>query len=287
MNSANKTQSEILYNTHKDIQERIKGLEQIINDLTENMGLITNKVKIELESLKKQEVKISEQINQFKANNGMTDVSDKLLQINQTAGNLSNDQTKLQQEIDSLKEAKELLQTSSAKKAVSRAIESKQSKLEKLKNKEVKLESRQRVILMNKQKVVNKRNEMLSKQEAKLENTNEKIADNMILRNTLDDSFKGKMVDKLYDVKGKFYQKQQKHQGDVLEIMKNNNVDFKGANVMLVKIKASNIMRNAMKAAGIIKNNIKSAFTNAKQELSQMLQEENENISVNANSMSM
>lgn len=287
MNSANKIQSEILYNTYKDIQERIKSLEQVIDELTENMNSITNKVKVELESLKKQEEKINEQIIEFKTNNGMSDVNDELLQINQASDALSNDQTRLQQEINSLKETKELLQTSAAKKVVSKAIESKQAKLEKLKNKEVKLESRQRVILMNKQKVVNKRNEMLSKQEAKLENTNEKIADNMILRNTLDDSFKDRMVDKLYDIKGKFYQKQQQHQSNVLEIMKNNNVGFKGANVMLVKKTACNTMRNSIKAISIIKNNIKDAYNNAKQELNQMLQDGNENVTVNANSMSM
>lgn len=287
MNSANKIQSEILYNTYKDIQERIKSLEQVIDELTENMNSITNKVKVELESLKKQEEKINEQIIEFKTNNGMSDVNDELLQINQASDTLSNDQTRLQQEINSLKETKELLQTSAAKKVVSKSIESKQAKLEKLKNKEVKLESRQRVILMNKQKVVNKRNEMLSKQEAKLENTNEKIADNMILRNTLDDSFKDRMVDKLYDIKGKFYQKQQQHQSNVLEIMKNNNVGFKGANVMLVKKTACNTMRNSIKAISIIKNNIKDAYNNAKQELNQMLQDGNENVTVNANSMSM
>lgn len=287
MNSANKIQSEILYNTYKDIQERIKSLEQVIDELTENMNSITNKVKVELESLKKQEEKINEQIIEFKTNNGMSDVNDELLQINQASDALSNDQTRLQQEINSLKETKELLQTSAAKKVVSKSIESKQAKLEKLKNKEVKLESRQRVILMNKQKVVNKRNEMLSKQEAKLENTNEKIADNMILRNTLDDSFKDRMVDKLYDIKGKFYQKQQQHQSNVLEIMKNNNVGFKGANVMLVKKTACNTMRNSIKAISIIKNNIKDAYNNAKQELNQMLQDGNENVTVNANSMSM
>lgn len=287
MNSANKIQSEILFNTYKDIQERIKSLEQVVDELVDNMNLITNKVKVELESLKKQEEKINEQIIEFKKNNGMTDVSDELLKISQTTDNLSNDQTKLQQEIDSLKETKELLQTASAKNTISRKIELKQAKLDKLKNKEVKLESRQRVILMNKQKVVNKRNEMLSKQEAKLENTADKIVDNMILRNTLDDSFKDKLVGKLYDVKGKFYLKQQDHQAKILEIMENNNVSFKGANVILIKKTACNIMRTGIKAASIIKNNIKGAYNNAKQELSQMLQEGNENTSVNANSMSM
>jgi len=142
-------------------------------------------------------------------------------------------------------------------------------KLNELKDKNVKLGSRQRIILMKKQNILNKRNIILSKQESKIDDISEKT----------DDNGNDKVVDRFYDIKGKFYEKQLQHQKEVLSSMKNDNVGFIGANVILIKNTVCNLMRNSIK-------NI-SNINDVKQQLNQMIQEGNENIAVNANSMSM
>ena len=142
-------------------------------------------------------------------------------------------------------------------------------KLNELKDRDVKLGSRQRIILMKKQNILNKRNIILSKQESKIDNISEKT----------DDNGNDKVVDRFYDIKGKFYEKQLQHQKEVLSSMKNDNVGFIGANVILIKNTVCNLMRNSIK-------NI-SNINDVKQQLNQMIQEGNENIAVNANSMSM
>lgn len=142
-------------------------------------------------------------------------------------------------------------------------------KLNELKDRDVKLGSRQRIILMKKQNILNKRNIILSKQESKIDDISEKT----------DDNGNDKVVDRFYDIKGKFYEKQLQHQKEVLSSMKNDNVGFIGANVILIKNNVCNLMRNSIK-------NI-SNINDVKQQLNQMIQEGNENIAVNANSMSM
>lgn len=178
---------------------------------------------------------------------------------------------KLQLELDFLKQQEQSVEFNTDNKdidfdnKVSQGLSSEQSKLKKLnelKNGNVILGSRQRITIMKKQEVLNKRNALLSKQESNNDN-----------------NLKDKVVDTFYDIKGKFYEKQLKHQNEVLSAMKNDNVGFVGANVILIKNTVCNIMRNSIKNV--------SNINGVKQQLNQMIQEGNENIVVNANSMSM
>lgn len=284
MNNANKIQAEILLNSLKGIEESIKN----INNLHQELGEINDKINLEISSLEKQRSKILEQINEFKLNNGITEDSQKLESVNEKYDNNLNTQDEVKQQITELEAKKEVLKTNVFKNMIDKKIESKYQKLEKLQQKEVKLEQRQRVILMKKQNTTNKRNEMLSKRETAMEMTEAKINDNNVLKSDLGDSVKDKVVGKIYDIKGKFYQKQYEYQANIFNTMKEKNVDFKGANVMIVTKKSTNFMRNSMKKISIIKNNIKLAYNNTKEELNQMLQDGNSvNENINANSMSM
>lgn len=284
MNNANKIQAEILLNSLKGIEESIKN----INNLHQELGEINDKINLEISSLEKQRSKILEQINEFKLNNGITEDSQKLGSVNEKYDNNLNAQDEVKQQIAELEAKKEVLKTNVFKNMIDKKIESKYQKLEKLQQKEVKLEQRQRVILMKKQNTTNKRNEMLSKRETAMEMTEAKINDNNVLKSDLGDSVKDKVVGKIYDIKGKFYQKQYEHQANIFNTMKEKNVDFKGANVMIVTKKSTNFMRNSMKKISIIKNNIKLAYNNTKEELNQMLQDGNSvNENINANNMSM
>lgn len=280
MDNANKIQEEILLNSLSSLNKSIEN----IKSLDQELNGISDKIHVELVSLEKQRSIIQDQIDQFKLN-GITDDNKNLNKVNEKYDDNLTNQNDLKQQISELESKKEKLKTGMGKNLINKMIESKYKKLEKLQQKEIKLEQRQRVILMKKQNTINKRNELLSKREANIELTEAKINDNGILKNNLGDSIKDKVDKKIYDIKGKFYQKKYEYQTNILNNMKQRNVGFKGANVMIVTKKSTNLMRNSIKKFSIIKNNIKIAYNNTKQELSQML-EENNAVNSNTNNMS-
>ena len=280
MDNANKIQEEILLNSLDSLNKSIEN----IKSLDQELNGISDKIHVELVSLEKQRSIIQDQIDQFKLN-GITDDNKNLNEVNEKYDDNLTNQNDLRQQISELESKKEILKTGMGKNLINKMIESKYKKLEKLQQKEIKLEQRQRIILMKKQNTINKRNELLSKREANIELTEAKINDNGILKNNLGDSIKDKVANKIYDIKGKFYQKKYEYQTNILNNMKQRNVGFKGANVMIVTKKSTNLMRNSIKKFSIIKNNIKIAYNNTKQELSQML-EENNAVNSNTNNMS-
>lgn len=277
MNNSNKIQSEILFNCLKNIEGSIQNIEKLRDDL----GGISDKISVELSSLLKQRDIIEEQINEFKLNNGINDFDNKMINVNDKYDlNVSN-QNALENKINELEEQKNNLKTQAAKASVEKKIVNVKEKLDKLKLSQVNLEQRQRIMLLKKQNALNKRNAMVTKLEAKAELTQSKIDDNNIVRNGLGDSLGSKIVGKVYDLKGRFYQKQFNRQTELLNTMKKNGAGFKGANVMVVKKKAGNILRKSIKTASILKNNIVSSYNNTKDQLNQMLHDD---IQVNNNS---
>lgn len=98
--------------------------------------------------------------------------------------------------------------TRTAKRKISKQIESKQKELEKLQKKGAKIQKNQRRLLLPKYISIHRKQNKVNRAEAVVQYNQQKLDDNTILKSAIDDKalFKG-VREKYYDIKGVFYQK--------------------------------------------------------------------------------
>lgn len=247
MNNSDKVYQELLKRSLLLINAQIKTLER------KNHGLraLAEQTSIEINSLKIQYQQLATELKNYEERERFSEAEEsKLDKLDMKATeNLGKQQEHIAR-LNELEAVKKKLQTTGAIRKVNRQIEHQKELIQKLQKKSVKIDRNQRKIMLPKYKKMQKRNQLLSHQQAKVNWTAAKIKDNQELQSMLDpeNSLKDLLASKIYDIKGQFYQKSLSHSQEVLETMKNqkSNIAIRGANVMTLSKKAMNKFRNQM-----------------------------------------
>lgn len=193
-------------------------------------------------------------------------------------------QADLQSQIDALNSLKDQMKTEEGKSVVEARINVKKEMLDKLKQKQVLLGSRQRSIVIKKELKEQKKSDMIKNQEEKVQSIEDKMNDNDLLKSN------GLVSNVVSDVKGTLYQKQYDYNKNILNEMKNHNCSFAGANVMVVSKKVTNVLRSGMqkltKAVSDGMKQVGNYMLDSAQQLNNMLDENyNQNINLEESSL--
>ena len=198
--------------------------------------------------------------------------------------NNMNKQADLQSQIDALNTIKDQMKTEEGKSVVEARINVKKEMLDKLKQKQVLLGSRQRSIVIKKELKEQKKSDMIKNQEEKVQSIEDKMNDNDLLKSN------GLVSNVVSDVKGTLYQKQYDYNKNILNEMKNHNCSFAGANVMVVSKKVTNVLRSGMqKLTKTVSDGMRQVgnyMLDSAQQLNNMLEENyNQNINLEESSL--
>ncbi len=254
MHNTDSFYKELLNRNLKMVERQINLLER--NTLT--IEELSKNQRIEVESLKREYQKIQEEIRNYNKNGGMTNKSENLEALDRIYSQKSEDITSASEEIAQLQKTKDALRTKQARDVIDRKISKKMQKLEKLQKQELFIESYQQTMVLSKRKKEEKKNKLLAKQEATVDYQKEQIKDNAALQQMLEpeNSVKDQVMSFVYDIKGRFYQKQYKHSIEVLQTMQRVNapIGLKGANALMIQKKTTMAIRKNLELAKIKMN---------------------------------
>lgn len=143
--------------------------------------------------------------------------------------------SELQEDIKGLEDLRGKLESNSEKKRIYKKIENKRKRIQELKDKNVKFSTRQRTVLVAKEKVSSLKDSILSNQEGKVNVAQQKLNDVEAVRETLGREAVDGIVDKAYAIKGMYYKIKLGYRTTVLETMKKaNQIFIKGAKDVLI-----------------------------------------------------
>lgn len=241
MASVEEIQRKILENLKSQLENQLKILESTKNFADE----YSKKTQIEMDSVKEQLETINKELEEIDEKDLVEDDSKLENLVSKSEENLEA-QESLNTKIANLTELRNQMNFAPAKKIIDMRVERVQKKLETLQKSAVKLESRQRAILLKKQTAKTKREMMLSKQEAKVEYEKKQSADLQNLKGTLEgNSIGNRFVGKIYDIGIKHYSKKAERSRLILEVMQRSGVGLKGANAIIVSKKAKEKLSTA------------------------------------------
>ncbi len=250
MNNSDKVYIDMITDTIKKIKERISNLEN------KNQGIraLTGRIDLELEALNLQCNKLEAQLQELESRIELSEIKESILdRLDESADKNIEKQEDIEQDIRQLEELAGKLKTKSAKRKISKKIEHKQRIIKRLQKKGARIDRYQRMVLLPKTRKYQKQEQILSKQEAKVNLTTAKINDNNELKAMLDpeNSFIDSIKSTIYDIKGVFYKKRLNYAKEVLDSMQNtkSTIALRGANVVTLSKKAANKFRKMKEAA--------------------------------------
>lgn len=244
MNNSDKVYQALLKQSLDTIAKQIQQLSQ------KKKGLIdlASKTETEIEGLKLQYNEIVTTLKSYQERIALSERKEKKLdKLDEKSDKIMKQQEEHEKQIEKLKEVKENLQTSSAKRKINKKIEKQQEIIKNLQKKQVRIDLRQKAIILPKFTKKNKREKLIAQQQAKVNLTAAKAQDNKELQKMLDPE--NKMTDGLkdivYDIKGAFYKKSLEHSEAVLETMKNQttNIAVRGANAITITKNIAQFLR--------------------------------------------
>lgn len=245
MNNSDKVYQDLLKRSLLLINNQIKILER------KNRGLraLSEQTSIEINGLKIQYQQLQEELKNYEERIDLSEKEEEKLEKLDIKSSVNSE---LQEDhiarIDELEAVKKRLQTTKAIRKVNKQIAQQKEIIRKLQKKSSKIDQKQKKIMLPKYKKMQKRNQLLSHQQAKVNWTAAKIKDNQELQAMLDpeNSLKDLLASKIYDIKGQFYQKKLSHSQEVLATMKSqkSNIAIRGANAITLSKKAINKFRN-------------------------------------------
>ncbi len=246
MNNSDKVYQVLLKQSMETIARQIQSLEQ------KNRGLraLSDKTTVEIEGLKLQ---YNEIVNTLKNYQERINVSDrkeaKLDKLDEKSERITKEQQEHHDQINTLNQAQNKMKTARGKRKVAKEIRKQQEIIRKLQKKNARIDKRQKAIMLPAFYRDQKRSQLISKQEAKVKQVAANMQDNQELQAMLDlNKTSGRIKSVVHDIKGAYYQKRLNHSQEVLDTMKNSNLNItiRGANAITISKKAVNGLRNAV-----------------------------------------
>lgn len=228
-----------------DLQNQLEDQLKILKSTKKRSDEYSKRTQTEIDSINDQLKKIDTELKTIDEKD-LVDSDSKLEDLVTQSENNLEAQEDIRTKITNLEGIKDEMNFAPSKKVIDMRIARAQKKLETLQKSAVKLESRQRAILLKKQMARTKREMMLSKQEAKEEYENKKKADKERLRDSLDgNSIRNRFAGKIYDIKIRYYSKKAERSRLILQVMQKNGVGLKGARAIIVSKKAKDKLSTA------------------------------------------
>ncbi len=243
MNNSDKVYQLLLKQSLETISKQIKSLEQ------KNRGLraLTDKTTVEIEGLKLQYNEIVTTLKNYQERINVSDRKEaKLDKLDEKSDHISQEKKEHLAQIDSLKQAQNKMKTARAKRKVAKEIKKEQEIIQKLQKKNARIDKRQKAIMLPKFYREQKRSQLLSKQQAKVNQVTASMQDNQELQAMLNpDKVSDRIKSVVHDIKGVYYQKKLSHSQNVLDTMQNSrfNITIRGANAITISKKAVNGLR--------------------------------------------
>ena len=241
MKTFNEAQLEEAKNSLNKLDESIEFLGDFISKSENNL----EDAKVQFNSLNEQRNNLAKLIDLFEKK--LTETKTEEAKNIETAykDNISK-QDKLNEEIKADMKFKDSLLSDKYKNIL---------KLDALKAKQVSFDSRQRSMVISKQKVFDLRNKLVSDQKAKVDNLESKVNDNELMAG------RGNAIDKIRNkIEGKIYKVDYEYQKNILNNMKSRNVGFAGANFMIIKKKSADLFRKGIHNISSYMNQLDQMF---------------------------
>ena len=250
MKTFNEAQLEEAKNSLNKLDESIEFLGDFISKSENNL----EDAKVQFNSLNEQRNNLAKLIDLFEKK--LTETKTEEAKNIETAykDNISK-QDKLNEEIKADMKFKDSLLSDKYKNILEKDINKKREKLDALKAKHVSFDSRQRSMVISKQKVFDLRNKLVSDQKAKVDNLESKVNDNELMAG------RGNAIDKIRNkIEGKIYKVDYEYQKNILNNMKSRNVGFAGANFMIIKKKSADLFRKGIHNISSYMNQLDQMF---------------------------
>lgn len=245
MNSSDKVYVTILKDRMTKIQERKKRLE----DKKKSLLSINSIIDREINGLDVEYEKLKKEVDTFTSRIALDDVSENSLSMLDDRYSANEDTIKkYNEEIKKLNDTKSNMQSSHGKKVIDRRIKHINGKIEKLKNKNVKIGKAQRMILFPHYDLMHYRENKINYAEGAVNFNQSRVDDNQRLKDSIGENAWFKSArERYYDIKGMYYMKKLDKSKAHLDKMKNkySQIRVNGGRVMNLPRRIVNNLRGA------------------------------------------
>ena len=255
MNNADRVYKEMLEKELTQINYKITELEQ------KNKGLraLTDKTTVAIEKLKLQASEIKDQIDNYNERIELGAVSETFVETFDEIVEINDERKQeINANIQELEKVKANLKTQRAIRKIDKKIEYQQKKLAKIQKGNNRISGIQRTFMYSKHKKAMKQQQILNGAQAKVNVADANLKDNQALKEMLDpkNSLKDAILDKVYDIKGQYYQRKKDRAVEVLEQMKKSNstIKMRGAKAIVITKNLKNKLNKKLEMDKITQN---------------------------------
>ena len=244
MSSSDLAYKSILEDRVKDIDLEIEKLKKRDNSFLALHTQIANRIK----GLQVEREKITDEIKHYVSRDGLSERTEGVVsRFNERYERNAKQQEEFQKRVDELKSAKSLVEGKHANKVLGRRIQKLEDKVNRLKNKNVRLVNAQRKIIFPKYRSTLKKQRDISLQEGKAKNYESIIRDTEALKSSLSEkSIFTPIMSKIYDRREAKYQRKIERATEMINKIQNreSKAHVSGARRACLKNSIANKLRN-------------------------------------------
>ena len=235
MNNSDKVYLDMLKKESGKIGVKICKTNSHNHGIIKATGLPTRKI----EGLKVRQENVNDVIDDYDGIDNINKFSRHFLdKLDEKADKNEEKAKEIQKQIKKLSDIRDGLTTTKRKSKISKKIEVKQRRIQKLQKANVKIDKKQRVFIMPKKIRDMYRLKLLSKAETKVKIYKDSLRYNKQMMSTIDpdSGLKDALLDFVYYKKEKHYKKKLKHANEILDTMQNANstIAMKGASLIVL-----------------------------------------------------
>lgn len=245
MNNSDQVYQQLLEKALNRLQKQISELER------KNKGLraLTDKTAYDIEGYKNEYNDIVNTLRQYQERQEHSAIVENILnRQDKKAERIISKQQARQDKINQLAALGQQATSSRYRKKINKMITRQQKKIASLNKKHIRLNKRQRVIMLPKYYVTKRRNKLLFRQQGKVHVVEENIKDLALLKAHLnpENSIIDRLKSTIYDIKGNHYQNKLSRQQEILENMQQHKyaVAIRGARAIAMPKRAVKKLRD-------------------------------------------
>ena len=245
MNNSDQVYQQLLEKTLDRLQKQISDLER------KNKGLraLTDKTAYDIEGYKNEYNDIVNTLKQYQARQEHSAIVESVLnRQDKKAERIISKQQARQDKINQLATLGQQATSARYQRKINKMITRQQKKIRSLNKKHIRLNKRQRVIMLPKYYLTKRRNSLLFRQQGKVHVVEENIKDLALLKAHLnpENSIIDRLKSTIYDIKGNHYQNKLSRQQEILKNMQQHKyaVAIRGARAVAMPKRAIRNLRN-------------------------------------------
>lgn len=245
MNNSDRVYKELL-------QKSLSTLKRSIDILSRKNDGLTDRRPVKIEGLRLQYEQIEQELKNFEARKEFSERKEKMLEhLDEKAEKIVAKKESHEEKIQELENLRKKLKTVRGTRKIDKKIEHQHKIIRRLQKKNARIDFRQKVIMLPKYYRIQKRDNLLNKQQGRVNLVSDKLLINERLQSQLDPehSIIDRMKSAIYDIKGKYYERKLGRREEILKAMqeKNSIVGMLGARVTALPKSAIDKLRRRNK----------------------------------------